>query len=152
LLDVFKAWITVQIAHLFDSNMLSDNQLVVYQIIVGVAVVVGHVFPVYYKFKGGKGVACIVGVVIALYPAVFPLALGCFLIVFLLTHYVSLASITTAVLFPVFALVIYHEETPALIVLALAIAVFIPYTHKKNIHRLFKGEELKLSFRKKNKK
>jgi acyl phosphate:glycerol-3-phosphate acyltransferase len=152
LLDVFKAWIAVEIAHLFDSDMLSDNQLVVYQIFVGIAAVVGHVFPVYYNFKGGKGVACIVGVVVALYPAVFPLALGCFLLVFLLTHYVSLASITTAVLFPVFALVIYHEDAPALVILAIAIAVFIPYTHKKNIHRLFRGEELKISFKKKSKK
>jgi acyl phosphate:glycerol-3-phosphate acyltransferase len=152
LLDVLKAWVAVQLAHFFDSDLLTENQLIIYQIVVGGAVVIGHVFPVFYKFRGGKGVACVVGVIIALYPSVFPAALCCFLVIFLLTHYVSLASITTAIIFPFLTLFIYHENTPALIILSIAIAVFIPYTHKKNIHRLINGEELKLSFHNKNKK
>ena len=149
-LDIVKAWGAVMLAHLFAINSWTDAQLVDYKIVVGSLAVLGHVFPVFTGFKGGKGVASLVGVIIALYsPYIFLLVLAWFLTVFILTRYVSLASVTASIFFAVLAIFILHEQNTYLIVLAALIAVFVPLTHHKNIKRLLKGEENKLSFRKK---
>jgi glycerol-3-phosphate acyltransferase PlsY len=149
-LDVVKAWGAVMLATVFAGGRLSPSLLVDYQIILGALAVLGHVFPVFTGFKGGKGVASLVGVIIALYPPlVFLYVLSWFALVFILTRYVSLASITASVLFAILAIFVFHEQNTYLIVLAALIAVFIPVTHHKNIKRLLKGEESKLTFRKK---
>lgn len=149
-LDVVKAWGAVKIGSLIAGNILSGDQLINYQIIIGALAVIGHVFPVFTGFRGGKGVASLVGVVIALYsPYIFLIVLAWFILVFVLTRYVSLGSITGAMLFAVLAIFVFNEQNIFLIILAAAIAIFIPLTHHKNIRRLLNGEENKLSFRKK---
>jgi len=140
------------LAHLFAINTWTEAQLVDYKIVVGSLAVLGHVFPVFTGFKGGKGVASLVGVIIALFsPYIFLLVLAWFLTVFILTRYVSLASVTASIFFAVLAIFIFHEQNTYLIILAALIAVFVPLTHHKNIKRLLKGEENKLSFAKKQK-
>jgi len=110
----------------------------------------GHVFPVFTGFKGGKGVASLVGVILALYsPYIFLIVLGWFTLILIITRYVSLGSITGSMLFAILAIFAFHEQNIYLIILASLIAIFIPLTHFKNIKRLFKGEENKLVFRKK---
>lgn len=149
-LDVLKAWGAVMLAKLFANNILNEYQLTNYQIIIGALAVLGHVFPVFTGFKGGKGVASLVGVIIALYsPYIFLIVLVWFIIVFIVTRYVSLGSITGSVLFAILAIFVFHEQNIFLILLASSIAIFVPLTHYKNIQRLMKGEENKLSFRKK---
>lgn len=149
-LDIVKAWGAVMLAHLFANDTWTEAQLVDYKIVVGSLAVLGHVFPVFTGFKGGKGVASLVGVIIALYsPYIFLLVLAWFLTVFILTRYVSLASVTASIFFAVLAIFIFHEQNTYLIILAALIAVFVPITHHKNIKRLLKGEENKLSFGKK---
>lgn len=151
-LDIIKAWGAVMLAHLFAIDTWSEAQLVDYKIVVGSLAVLGHVFPVFTGFKGGKGVASLVGVIIALFsPYIFLLVLAWFLTVFILTRYVSLASITASVFFAVLAIFVFQEQNMYLIILSALIAVFVPLTHHKNIKRLLKGEESKLSFAK-NKK
>jgi glycerol-3-phosphate acyltransferase PlsY len=150
LLDALKGWGAVVLATLFASGIYSGNQLVHYQIILGVLAVIGHVFPVFTGFRGGKGVATLVGVVIALFPQTFWIILAWFIIVFALSGFVSLASITSALLFPFLSIFLFHEKSLALIVLSILIAVFIPVTHHKNIRRLLKGEEKKLKLWKKS--
>jgi len=151
-IDIVKAWGAVMLASLFWSEGQTAIQLLSYQIIVGALAVIGHVFPVFTGFKGGKGVASLVGVIIALYsPWIFLIVLLWFALVLAVTRYVSLASITGSVLFMVLAIFVFHEQNTFLIILAAAIAIFIPLTHYKNIQRLLKGEENKLSFKKKSK-
>ena len=150
LLDALKGWGAVVLATLFASGIYSGNQLVHYQIALGVLAVIGHVFPVFTGFRGGKGVATLVGVVIALFPQTFWIILAWFIIVFALSGFVSLASITSALLFPFLSIFLFHEKSLALIVLSILIAVFIPVTHHKNIRRLLKGEEKKLKLWKKS--
>lgn len=150
LLDALKGWGAAVLATLFASGIYSGNQLVHYQIILGVLAVIGHVFPVFTGFRGGKGVATLVGVVIALFPQTFWIILAWFIIVFALSGFVSLASITSALLFPFLSIFLFHEKSLALIVLSILIAVFIPVTHHKNIRRLLKGEEKKLKLWKKS--
>ena len=150
ILDIVKAWGAVTLAHVFASDSLDNSQFVNYQIIVGTLAVLGHVFPVFTGFKGGKGVASLVGVIIALYsPYIFLLVLGWFAVVFIIFRYVSLASITASIFFAVLAIFVFHEQNTYLIILAALIAIFIPVTHHKNIKRLLKGEESKLTFKKK---
>jgi len=149
-IDIIKAWGAVALAPVFASGSLSTEVLVNYKIALGSMAVLGHVFPVFTGFKGGKGVASLVGVVIALYsPFIFLIVFGWFLLVFIITRYVSLASITSALLFTVLAIWVFHEQNIYLIILASAIAIFIPITHHQNIKRLIKGNESKLSFGKK---
>ncbi len=149
-LDIVKAWGAVMLAHLFFKEGQTTIQLLNYQIIVGALAVLGHVFPVFTGFKGGKGVASLVGVIIALYsPWIFIIVLLWFAMILALTRFVSLASITGSILFAILAIFVFHEQNMFLITLAAAIAVFIPLTHHKNISRLIRGEENKLSFGKK---
>ena len=149
-LDIAKACVAVSFAHVFAGDMLSSAQLIDYKIVLGASAVLGHVFPVFTGFKGGKGVASLVGVIIALYsPYIFLIVLFWFFGVVAITRYVSLASITGALLFAILAIFVFHEQNTYLIILAALIAVFIPITHHKNISRLLKGEESKLTFRKK---
>jgi len=150
LIDAFKAWLAVSLApffHAADSTLIA---LVDYSLILGILAVIGHVFPVYTGFKGGKGVASLVGMIIALYPYAFLLIFAWFVIIFILSRYVSLASITSAILFPILVILVFKESTPSLIVMSILVAVFVPLTHHKNIRRLLRGEELKMSFKNKN--
>lgn len=149
LLDVFKAWLAVALAGWMAGGILLGEQLILFRMSAGALAVIGHVFPVFAGFKGGKGVASLVGVVIALYWHAFIIVLVWFAIVFAITRYVSLASVTSSLIFPFIVLFIFHEQSIPLIILAILVAVFVPVTHHKNIGRLIRGEENKLDFKKK---
>ena len=147
LFDIFKGWAAIQLMQLFDLNLATENQAALYQIGLGALVVAGHVFPVFAGFRGGKGVATLLGVGIALFPLASLITLGIFIIVFISFRYVSLASISAAIAFPVIDIILLgHREILPLMILAIAIAIFIPLTHRKNIHRLIHGTESKLRF------
>lgn len=147
LIDVMKGWFAVYLGNIFAPVSLSPEQIVNLKILLGLVVTLGHIFPVYVGFKGGKGVATLVGVLVALYPDTILIVVGVFILIFLIFQYVSLASILAAISFP-FA-VYYHsaDQYPALILFAIIIALFIPITHKKNIRRLWVGQENKFRFR-----
>jgi len=149
LIDVFKAWFAVALAGWIAVGILSAENLILFRIAAGALSVLGHVFPAFAGFKGGKGVASLVGVVIALYPQAFIVVLIWFAIVFTITRYVSIASVTSALVFPFIVLYVFHEQSTPLIGLALLVAVFVPITHRRNIGRLIRGKENKLDFRKK---
>ncbi len=150
LFDAFKGWLAVFIAPVFAQGSNLDFT-VNYQIITAAAVVLGHIFPVFAGFRGGKGVATLLGVGIALYNPEVWLILGWFILIFLSTRYVSLGSITGAILFPVVVWIAPFGGNPVLTlkILAVAVAVFIPLTHRKNIQRLLQGKESRFHLRKK---
>ncbi|MBC35724.1 MAG: acyl-phosphate glycerol 3-phosphate acyltransferase [Bacteroidetes bacterium] len=148
LFDIFKGFIAVFILKYFDSG-LSGDHYVYLQIGMAAMAVVGHIFPVYAGFKGGKGVATIAGAGIALYPWAFLIILGVFILTFIISKTVSISSITAAICFPLIVILITNETSLPLILLSLAVGVFIPITHRKNIKRLIKGEEPKFKFKRK---
>ena len=152
LFDVFKGWLAVQLAVWIPVPGLSSEMLIYLRIGMGFAAVLGHVFPVYVGFKGGKGVGTIAGVGISLFPLAILLVLVVFILVLVITHYVSLASVLASLVFPLVVFFIIGERNPGLIGLSLVVAVFIPATHRKNIQRLLKGEERKFDFRRKKNK
>jgi glycerol-3-phosphate acyltransferase PlsY len=106
------------------------------------SVVLGHIFPVWLGFKGGKGVATAFGVFIALAPWAALAGLGVFVLVFAVSRYVSLASILSAVAFPVFAVTLPHSmRTPFENLVLIAIPLIVILKHHQNIGRLMSGTE-----------
>ncbi len=110
----------------------------------GLAAVLGHIFPIFVGFKGGKGVATLFGMVIAIQPVVAICCVSVFLLVLYLTRFVSLSSILASIAFAVFILFIFNEKEPLYRVFAVTVALMVIFTHQKNINRLLKGTESKV--------
>jgi glycerol-3-phosphate acyltransferase PlsY len=102
--------------------------------------VLGHIFPVWLKFKGGKGVATALGVFILLFPKAILIALGIFILVVALSRYVSLGSIVGAIAFPIVGWFFYHPDWISML-LASAVSLVIILKHHKNIRHLLAGDE-----------
>ena len=150
LLDIFKGWFAVYISNFFWDGTLTFPDLVDFDIILACAAVVGHVFPIYVGFKGGKGIATLLGIGLALFPYGALIAVIIFTITLLITRYVSLSSIVASVTFPIVELVLLgNTEYISLTILAFAVAIFVPITHHKNIQRLLHGEESKFTIKRK---
>jgi acyl phosphate:glycerol-3-phosphate acyltransferase len=147
LFDVFKGWFAVQLVKIFPHQFLSPDAITYVMITLAVAVFLGHVFPLFAGFKGGKGVGTLAGMGIALYPFALLVVLGIFIIILIISKYVSLSSILGSIVFPFIVIFLFGESNLGLIVLSILVAVFIPLTHIKNIRRLLKGEENKFQFR-----
>ncbi len=105
------------------------------------AVIVGHVFPLWFGFRGGKGFATALGTVLALAPLALAPVAGVWAVALLLTGYVSVATLSAAVTFPVFAACMWDTGRPALLWFAIGLAVFLFFTHRVNLRRLYLGEE-----------
>ncbi len=122
--------------------------------IAGFFVIFGHSFPVFYKFKGGKGVACTAMVVLLLSPLTFVILLFIFAIIVIFTKYVSLASVMGVALYPLISTAFLQSRDdkggfiPAFAVLTALLVIFM---HRENLKRLFEGKESKISFRKTDK-
>jgi glycerol-3-phosphate acyltransferase PlsY len=109
--------------------------------------VVGHIFPIFAGFKGGKGVATLLGVVIALHWQAALICIAIFLIIFLTTRYVSLGSMVTAISFPVMFFLFFRPVPLSLIYFSMVIALLVLITHQKNIERLMRREENRMNIR-----
>lgn len=145
LLDTLKGFLPVFLL----VPVIFADRIDLWAIAIGVAAIAGHVRPVYLGFqKGGKGVATAGGVFLALAPVATALGLAVWLLVFLPSGYVSLASIVTAALFPVAVLVTGTPLRSALFGIAVAMALFVVWTHRANIGRLRRGEEHRFRRRK----
>ena len=107
--------------------------------------VLGHVFPVFAGFRGGKGVATSLGVFLGLNPLTAVTCILVFLVVFLLTRYVSLASITAAFLLPFISYFVFHQEESERLWFNMILSGIVILAHRKNIKRLWKGEEQRMN-------
>ena len=108
------------------------------------AAVLGHIFPVFAGFRGGKGVATLVGAVTGIYPPVALLCFGVWFVVLMVSHYVSLASMAAGCCFPLFTLISPKvNQSVSFVVFSFVIAILLIYTHRKNIERLKAGTESK---------
>ncbi len=110
----------------------------------GLAAVVGHIFPLWADFRGGKGVATLFGMILAIQPLVALYCVGVFLLCLYLTRFVSLSSILASIAFAVLILFIFKEQEPLYRAFAIAVALLVILTHQKNISRLLRGSESKI--------
>ncbi|THU38496.1 glycerol-3-phosphate 1-O-acyltransferase PlsY [Niastella caeni] len=125
-------------------NMTNEWDRTNFMVGLGLAAVLGHIFPIWADFRGGKGVATLFGMVLAIQPLVAVLCVGIFLLVLYLTRFVSLSSILASIAFAVFILVIFNEKEPLYRAFAIAVALLVLLTHQKNITRLLRGSESKV--------
>ncbi|MHC1707818.1 MAG: glycerol-3-phosphate 1-O-acyltransferase PlsY [Bacteroidales bacterium] len=146
--DIAKGFLSVQMAVLFGAGLMSPEGITQLKILLAIVTTIGHIFPVYVGFRGGKGVATLVGVILALLPASLLIAVGVFVLVFVISQYVSLASITAALAFPFIVFFVFQVREQSLILFAIMVALFVPLTHHRNIRRLLYGNENKFSLRK----
>jgi glycerol-3-phosphate acyltransferase PlsY len=110
----------------------------------GLAAVLGHIFPIWADFRGGKGVATLFGMIVAIQPLVAICCVGVFLLVLYTTRFVSLSSILASIAFAVLILFIFNEKEPLYRAFAIAVALLVVLTHQKNITRLLRGSESKV--------
>lgn len=142
--DMVKAIIAVKLAFFLPESFDNDIYLVNMQLGLGLAAVLGHIFPVWAEFRGGKGVACLFGMVLGIQPNVALCCVGVFILVLYLTRWVSLSSILASIAFPIFILVIFNEPEKLYRIFAITVAMLVLLTHQKNIGRLIKGSESKV--------
>jgi len=159
LLDAFKGVLAVVVvARLHYGNMPFQNvtpfdDFTLVQIIAGIAAVVGHVFTIFAGFKGGKGIATALGMLLMIITVDMLIALGVFIIVVSISRYVSLGSLVGAVSVPLSLIVrenIFHVDIPGyntILPFIIAISLFVIYTHRKNVVRILNGSENKISFK-----
>ena len=152
--DILKGVISIGIAVVL-GNMVQDINRELLVQIAGIAVVLGHTFPVFFGFKGGKGVATSLGVLLISNWQIGLICLVFALVLMVLTKMVSLGSCGAAVLYPVLTLFINQHYTvltegksgKAYLIYSIILAVIVLYNHRSNIKRLLNGTENKLSFK-----
>jgi len=143
LLDILKG-VTAASLVLYIPSVLHGTELYInLQLLFGILAVFGHIFPIFENFNGGKGIATLFGMLIGIHYILAVACVALFVVVLLLTRYVSLSSILAAISFPFFAIYIFHRDEPLLIAFGVAAALMVVITHKKNIIRLLNGEESK---------
>lgn len=153
ILDMLKGVIAVELVHLIPYYNQPEHaaQMMNFQLALGLAAVMGHIFPIWADFRGGKGVATLFGMVLAIQPVVALCCVGVFVLVFFLTRYVSLSSILAAIAFPLLILFIFKSGAFVYRLFAIIIALLVIFTHQKNIQRLLHGRENRVSLFRKRK-
>jgi len=143
LIDVMKGWTATCLASmLFYMNEIGETELLMYKILFGIIAIVGHIFPIFVKFKGGKGIATLLGMVLAIHPELALVCITIFILTLLASQYVSLSSILATLAFPVLSwLGVFGHPEPLLIVFGFTMFILVVFTHKKNIIRLMNGNE-----------
>lgn len=148
-IDLLKGFVAVKLLYFTDLYIPQTGAFIAFQLILGLAALLGHIFPIFAQFRGGKGVAVIAGVVLALHPWATLLVLGIWAICLIITKYVSLSSMIAGFCFPLVIIFVFPETNSSLIVFAFCLAVLLFFTHQKNIERLIRGQENKFKIKKK---
>ncbi|HJX71151.1 MAG TPA: glycerol-3-phosphate 1-O-acyltransferase PlsY [Bacteroidales bacterium] len=144
--DVFKGWMAVNLIRLTDYYIPETGDYINFQLLLGIAAIMGHIFPIYAGFRGGKGVATLLGFVLAIDPYTTLVCICVFILTLILTKYVSLSSMIAGFSFPVILIFVFKTTTPSLVLFSLIVSVLLLFTHQKNIERLLRNEENKALF------
>lgn len=145
--DILKGWVSVKILTSLILYEPQSSEFINMQLVVGITAVIGHVFPIYEKFQGGKGVATLMGIILAIN---FSAAIGCvviFLLIFIFTSYVSLGAIVAAIFFPIITIFIIRVESISVVYFSIFISILVILTHKPNIYRLLNKDENKMKIK-----
>ena len=146
ILDVLKGYLAVSLV-LFTSYISASEPYINLQLAFGIACVLGHVFPIYVGFRGGKGVATLLGFMIAVFPEAALISILVFLITLLFSKYVSLGSILAGICFPFGVYYLSDYVVPTMMIFAIFVPILLIATHQRNIERLVRGEEKKVKLK-----
>ena len=153
LMDLTKGWLATMMPLFLNAAEPGTALITNLQIASGLFAITGHILPVFAGFRGGKGVATVFGVLLAMQPLLTLSCFGIFLIVFLITGIVSVSSISAAIAFPILLFVLFSTPSVVFKIFSVLIAIALLITHRKNIGRLIRGEESRIiTIGKKNKK
>ena len=150
IMDVFKGWICVNYISFLTNIPQTVEAVFEIQLAFGIAAVIGHLFPVYTGFRGGKGIATLLGLLIGLHFVAALYSILVFVIVLITSKYVSLSSLIASIAFPIFVVLILGSTNLSLNLFAFFVPILSLITHQKNIERLLRGEETKVKFVKNN--
>ncbi len=144
-MDVIKGFTAACLVNFLPeiNPVLNKTWFINIQLLFGLSAVLGHLFPIFAGFKGGKGIATLFGMLIAIHWLTAAICLVMFICMLLLTRFVSLSSISAAVMFPVSLVWIFNRHEPLFIAFGICAAVLVILTHRKNIQRLLNGNESK---------
>lgn len=148
-IDILKGFIAVFLPFLAGVGAWDSNELIQVKLVCALMAVIGHVLPLFAGFKGGKGVATSLGVIIGVHPSAAAICVVLFLIVFITSKFVSLGAIVAACSFPLTIIFYFKTDSVWLMVFSLILSAAVIYAHRKNISRLLKGEENRMNLFKK---
>jgi glycerol-3-phosphate acyltransferase PlsY len=143
-IDVLKGLAASSLPLIFAEDY-SKNELLLFQISTSLVCIIGHIFPVFAQFRGGKGVASALGIIIGLNPVSACISIVIFLVVFLVSRYVSLGAIITSITYPFVSFFIVKEESSLMIIFTTLLGLLVVLAHWKNIRRLMNGAESKMN-------
>lgn len=144
LLDILKGALAINLVWL--QSRYGQNDITPFtnlKLAFGFCAVVGHIFPIFAGFRGGKGIATLLGIVLAVHPPAAMCSLALFLLILITTKYVSLGSIFAGIAFPLLISLVFKTQVLSLVIFSSVVAVLIVVTHQKNIQRLLKNNENK---------
>ena len=147
-LDMLKGFLAANLVLLQHSVEPGPEVYRMLKIGFGLLAVIGHIFPLFAGFRGGKGVSTTTGVALAIHPFAALAAMGIYLLVFLITRISALSSLVAVFSYPVWIIWVFHTESVAVRVFSVAIVVLVLITHRSNIRRLVQGQEKSLFNRK----
>jgi glycerol-3-phosphate acyltransferase PlsY len=144
LVDVIKGVVATSLYLLLPHYLTNELHQTNFMLGLGLAAVLGHIFPIWANFKGGKGVATLLGMAVAIQPIVAACCIAVFLTVLFLTRFVSLSSVLAGIAFMVFILFVFNEQPTFYRIFAVMVALMVVLTHQKNIGRILNGTESKV--------
>ncbi len=148
IMDVLKGFLAVKLAYILGDYDSKSPEFIDFELALAVCGLLGHIFPVYVGFRGGKGVATMLGILVAIHPQA---ALACaivFIVTLYFSGYVSLSSMASGVTFPIIIMVFYSTNS-SINIFSLAVAILILVTHQRNIERILTKEESRVKWYKK---
>lgn len=148
LIDMLKGVLAVKLAYLSSLDPVTQKELIInFQIGLGLCAILGHIFPIWAGFRGGKGVATLFGMILGIHPQAALLLAIVFVVMLVLTKYVSLSSMIASVSFPMLLFFFFSEQEPMYKTFAIATACLVVLAHHKNIGRLIQGNESKVKLK-----
>jgi acyl phosphate:glycerol-3-phosphate acyltransferase len=150
IMDVLKGFLAVKVAYIMGDYDSHSPEFIDFEIALAICGLLGHIFPVYVGFRGGKGVATMLGILIGIHPEAALFCAISFIITLFISGYVSLGSMVSAITFPVVIMVFYSTNS-SINIFSLAVSILVLVTHQRNIERIFRNEESRVKwFRKRS--
>ena len=145
IMDILKGFLAVKLAYFMGDYDSQSPEFIDFELALAVCGLMGHIFPVFVGFRGGKGVATMLGILIGIHPPAAIVCAATFIVTLYLSGYVSLSSMVSGIVFPIVIMVFYSTNS-SINIFSLAVAILILVTHQRNIERIIRREESRVKW------